>query len=100
MKKLELSLHLRRTAHNFCGRGERVKPTTGVKSNSSSETPGGEVKRKCWRRAVKNKNSSILARLSPGHALRPAQSSAWDSLIIIIFLFATADILQMEAENI
>ncbi len=48
-----------------------MKPTTGLRSRSSLETPGGGLKWKCWRREVKNWKSSILAKLSPIQTLRP-----------------------------
>ncbi|PWA27424.1 hypothetical protein CCH79_00000641, partial [Gambusia affinis] len=46
-------------------------PPRGVRSRSSSLTPGAGVKRKCCSRVVKKMNSSILAKLSPRQILRP-----------------------------
>lgn len=68
--------HWRLTAHSTWGEGLRVKPTAGVRSSSSSVTPGGGVKRKCWRRDAKKRKSSIFARLSPRHTLRPARATS------------------------
>lgn len=50
-------------------------PMVGVKSISSVETPAPGVKLKCCRRVAMKMKSSILARLSPGQALRPAGES-------------------------
>ena len=68
--------HCRLTAHSSWGEGLRTKPTAGVRSRSSSVTPGGGVKRKRWRRVVKKRKSSILARLSPRHTLRPVRTKS------------------------
>lgn len=72
--------HWRLTAHRSKGCGLRVNPTTGVISSSSSVTPGGGVKRKRWRRKLKKRKSSILAKLSPRHALRPAMQKCNKSI--------------------
>lgn len=61
----------RLTAHSLWREGFNVKPTAGVRSSCSSDTPGGGVKRKCCCKEVKKRKSSILARLSPRHTLRP-----------------------------
>lgn len=52
----------------------------GVRSTSSSETPGGGVKRKCCRRVAKNMKSSALAKVAPGHNLRPERDSSSDNV--------------------
>lgn len=64
--------HIQETAHSLWAEGLRVRPTRGVRSKSSSETPGGGEKRKCCRRVVKKMKSSILAKDSPRQILRPA----------------------------
>lgn len=63
----------RETAHSSWGEGLRVKPTRGVRSRSSSETPGGGVKQKRCMIVVKKMKSSILARPSPRQILRPVR---------------------------
>lgn len=68
-------------AHSLWGTGLRVKPTAGVRSSSSSVTPGGGVKRNCCRRDVKKRKISILARLSPRHILRPERTERFTELI-------------------
>lgn len=65
--------HTRGTAHSWCGKGVWFMPIAGATSSSSGETPALGVKLKCCRRVVMKMKSSILARLSPGHALRPAR---------------------------
>lgn len=72
--------HCRLTAHSSWGAGGMTKPSAGVRSSSSSETPGGGVKWKRWRREVKKRKSSIFARLSPRHALRPERAKRFRCL--------------------
>lgn len=67
-------------AQSLWGEGLRVKPNAGVRSSSSSPTPGGGVKRNCWRRDVKNWKISILARPSPRHILRPGGRGSFEEL--------------------
>jgi len=81
-------------AHRVWGLGPKVNPGNGVRSSSSSVTPGGGVKRKRWRREVKKRKSSILARPSPGHTLWPEiqtcsrnEKTAEDTFIISEILF-------------
>lgn len=59
-------------AHSSWGKGFRVMPMTGVRSRSSSDTPGAGLKWKRWRREVKKRKSSIFAKPSPRQILRPA----------------------------
>lgn len=72
------SLYWRGMAQSLWGEGLRVKPNAGVRSSSSSPTPGGGVKRNCWRRDVKKRKISILARPSPRHTLRPAGRGSFE----------------------
>lgn len=59
----------RGTASILNSLGEWVKPNTPSRLGISPGT-GDKVKR--WRRAVKKRNSSILARFSPRHTRLPA----------------------------
>ena len=40
-------------------------------TNDGNFSPGGSSNVKCWNIVVKNRNSSILAKASPRHALLP-----------------------------
>lgn len=71
---LQSSRYWRGMAHSLWGTGLRVKPTAGVRSSSSSVTPGGGVKRNRCKRDVKKRKISILARPSPRHILRPERT--------------------------
>ena len=75
------------TAHSWWGEGLRVKPTAGVRSSCSSVTPGGGVNLKRWRREVKKRKSSILARPSPRHARRPWRQYRYNTFISVFIQF-------------
>lgn len=63
-------------AHTKCGKGNKRNPVPGSRLISSLETPGGGQKVKICRRPVKNRKSSILAKLSPTQALLPGETKS------------------------